>query len=210
MFVCISFLMIMGLYPKRAIVHMSRRIILRQGSRILLPSEYVMLRSELPLNYQVLCDALLNTGMRVVEFWPLCDHPEWYHSSARIIDLPKEGSAKKGNMEERTIRLTARGAKSLDILFETKPDFRERDSMRGALIRASERSGLGSKGIMPKMFRKWLASYFVECRKDLDIDTLEICANMGHDEKTLRKYYYGVFNPGDHAEIYEFMRGINK
>ena len=186
------------------------RIIIRQGTRILLPSQYQELRKELPLNYQILCDAALYTGMRMVEFWALLDHPEWYHPSQRIIDLPKEGSAKKGNVEERSIRLTPAGARALDLLFQVEPDFRERDAMRGALRRAAERAGLGTKGIMPKMFRKWLASYLVECRKDLGIDTLEICANMGHDEKTLRKHYYGVFLPADHPEIYEFVRGFNQ
>lgn len=190
---------------------MTERIILRQGCRILLPSQGKRLLDELDPGYQIICNALWNTGLRVVEFWALCDNPHWYHASSRLIDLPEEGSAKKVKCEvkERTIKLTEAGCKSLEVLFAVKPHFKERDAMRGALKRAAIRAGLGDKGVMPKMFRKWLASYLVECRKDLGIDTLEICANMGHDEKTLRKYYYGVFSTTDHAEVLEFVKGLN-
>jgi integrase len=192
---------------------MAPRIIIKQGTRILLPSEYARLRAELDPNigYQLICDALLNTGLRIVEFWALCDNPHWYHSSSRVIDLPKEGSAKKAKCDvtDRTIHLTAAGCKALDTLFAVRPSFRERDAMRGALRRAAVKAGLGVNGITPKMFRKMLASYLVDCRKDLGIDTLEICANMGHDEKTLRKHYYGTFVQPDHPEILEFVRGWN-
>lgn len=190
---------------------MSERIILKKGCRILTPSLGKKLIEELDPGYQIICNALWNTGLRMVEFWALCDNPHWYHPSSRLIDLPEEGSAKKvkAKVKERTIKLTEAGCKSLDVLFAVKPHFKERDTMRGALKRAAIRAGIGDKGIMPKMFRKWLASYLVECRKDLGIDTLEICANMGHDEKTLKENYYGIFTPADHPEILEFIKGWN-
>lgn len=176
----------------------------------MIPSQISLIRNELLTNYQIILDAMLNTGVRVVEFWNLVDNPHWYNSSARVVDLPIEGSTKKADAPKyRTIRLTAAGCKALDVLFSTDIKYRERDAMRAALLRAAIRAGLESRGIMPKMFRKCLASYLVECRKDLGIDTLEICANMGHDEKTLRKNYYGIFTPSDHPEIFEFVKGWN-
>jgi integrase len=145
-----------------------------------------------------------------VEFWSLVDHPEWYHASSRLIDLPAEGAAKKvkTSKKDRTIRLTADGCKALELVFGCKVGFRERSAMGKALKRAAERAGLGVKGITPKMFRKMLASYLVEVRKDLGVDALEITANMGHDEKTLRDHYLGIgFTVQEHSDILEFLRG---
>jgi integrase len=194
---------------------MAERVIVRQKTRILTPSQYFRLREKLDPNigYQLIIDVLLNTGLRIVEFWALVENPRWYHSSSRVIDLPKEGSSKKVKceVEDRTIRLTESGCKALDTLFGAKIKFRERDAMGNALKRAAIKAGFGAKGINNKMFRKMLASYLVDCRKELGIDTLEICANLGHDEKTLRKHYFGVgFNEQEHVEILEFLKGWNR
>lgn len=191
---------------------MADRIIIRQGSRILTPSKYQRLRSCLDPNigYQLITDVLLQTGLRVVEFWALVNNPHWYHSSSRVIDLPKEGSAKKVRctITERTIRLTEGGCKALDLLFGCGIKFRDRDAMGNALKRAAIKAGLGSKGISPKMFRKTLISWLVECRKELDIDTLDIAASAGHQVETLKNHYLGIgFSAQDHAEIAAFLKG---
>lgn len=190
--------------------HNSSRIILRQKTRILPPLELVMLIAELNTYYKLVVNALVHSGLRIVEFWWVVDNPSAYHSSSRVIDLPKDGSAKKKKCtyKERTIRLTEEGCKAFDALFAAGIEFKKRDAMRGALRRAADRAGLGTKGIHPDMFRKILASYLVEVRKELGIDTLEICANMGHDEKTLRVHYYGIgFTPKEHMEILNFLKG---
>lgn len=191
---------------------MVQRIIIRQGSRILTPSEYLLLRNALDPNigYHLVIDVLLHTGLRIVEFWWLVDHHSAYHSSSRVVDLPKEGSAKKAKctISERTIRLTEDGCKALDALFACGVQFRERDAMGKALKRAAIKSGLGEKGIMPKMFRKMLASWLVECRSELGIDSLDITANMGHTEETLRKHYLGLgFEKRDHEDMVTFLKG---
>jgi integrase len=185
---------------------------MRQGVRILSPAQYFRLRDSLDpnLGYRLITDALLHTGMRVVEFWALVDHPEWYHARERLIDLPKEGASKKpmSSKTDRTIRLTVEGCKALELVFGCHINFRERSAMGKALKRAAERAELGSKGITPKMFRKMLASFLVEVRKDLGIDLFEITANMGHEEKTLRDHYLGIgFSAQDHADILEFLKG---
>jgi tryptophan 2,3-dioxygenase len=191
---------------------MAERVIERQGSRILTPSQYLRLREQLDPNigYQLITDALLNTGLRTVEFWHLVDNPHWYHSSSRVIDLPAVGAAKKqkSSKKDRTIRLTENGCKSLDTLFAVKIKFKDRDQMGKALKRAAIKAGFGARYINPKMFRKMLVSYLCDCRKELGIDALDITANMGHDEKTLRDHYLGIgFNEKDHLEILEFLQG---
>jgi len=40
----------------------------RQGSRIIAPREYFKFRDALNPEYKLICDGILNTGARVVEF----------------------------------------------------------------------------------------------------------------------------------------------
>jgi integrase len=191
---------------------MAERIIIRQGSRILTPKEYAKLRENLDPNfgYRIISDVLLNTGLRIVEFWNLSKHKEWYHGSARVIDLPAAGACKKPKCKktDRTIKLTANGCKALDTFFGMELEFRDRTAMREALIRAAIKAGFGKEGINPKMFRKCLVSWLVECRKDLGIDSLEITATMGHSQDTMIDNYLGIgFGKDDHIDMLEFLKG---
>lgn len=191
---------------------MAERIIVRNGSRILTPKEYAQLREALDPNvgYRIIADCLLNTGLRVVEFWNLSKHKEWYHSSARVIDLPASGACKKPKCKtsDRTIRLTVGGCKALDSFYNSELEFRDRTAMREALIRAAIKSGLGKTGINPKMFRKCLVSWLVECRKDMRIDSVDVTASMGHSEDTMIGNYLGMgFQPQDHADMLVFLKG---
>lgn len=193
---------------------MTDRIIIRNGSRILTPKEYARLRENLDPNvgYRIITDCLLNTGLRVVEFWNLSKHKEWYHASARVIDLPAAGACKKPKCKttDRTIKLTVGGCRALDLLFGSELQFRDRTAMREALLRASVKAGLGKDGINPKMFRKCLVSWLVECRKDIGIDSVDITANMGHSEDTMIDHYLGIgFQREEHLDMLEFLKGWN-
>ena len=77
---------------------------IRKGSRILTPKEYRQFREALDPNfgYRILLDAMVNTGLRITEFWYVAKHPECYHASARVIDLPKVGAAKKPKAKKAT------------------------------------------------------------------------------------------------------------
>jgi len=189
---------------------MSERILLRQKCRILTPAEYQVFRSCLNPTYQTMADVLLHTGLRIVEFWAFVEHPEWYHASVRVIDLPEEGSTKKDRAEyvQRTIRLTLDGCKSVETLNALHPRKVTRVAMRDAFRRASIKAKLGTKGIVPKFPRKTLVSWLMEARKELSIDSLDIGASMGHDLETLRIHYLGVgFAPSDHDDIVAFLKG---
>ena len=190
---------------------MSERIVIRNGSRILTPNEYRKFREALDPNcgYRIILDAMVNTGLRITEFWYVAKHPECYHASARVIDLPKVGAAKKPKAKttDRTIRLTTHGCKAIETLYASGVVFRDRTSMREAFIRAAIKSGLGADGINPKMCRKWLVSWLFECRKDLGIDSADITANMGHGEDVMIQNYLGIFSPEDHVDILTFLKG---
>lgn len=190
---------------------MNERIVIRKGSRILTPKQYRQFREALDPNfgYRLLLDAMVNTGLRMVEFWYVVDHPECYHASARVIDLPKAGAAKKPKAKttDRTIKLTAQGCKALEAVYSSGVEFRHRNSMRDAFIRAAKKSGLGADGINPKMCRKWLVSWLFEARKDIGIDSADITANMGHGEDVMIQNYLGIFAEDDHADIVAFLKG---
>lgn len=193
---------------------MDNRIIIRNGSRILTPKEYRSFRECLDPNigYRIVADCLLNTGMRIVEFWAFAKHKEWYHPSSRVIDLPKEGACKKPKCKkkDRTIRLTAAGCRAIDAFFLAEIEFKDRVSMRDAFIRAAEKAGLGNEGINPKMLRKIFISWAFECRKDLGIDSTDITASMGHSEDTMIDNYLGIgFSKEDHEDMKEFLKGWN-
>lgn len=199
-----------------------QRIIIRNGSQILTPQQYQKLRSELPAEYRVFTDVLITTGLRIVEFWSLKKNKHWYHRSAKVIDLPKEGAAKKPQCKttDRTVRLSDRAIDALDKLFSDDWDVKDRNSFRGALYRAADRAGLpgkrfykdekliGVEGINPKMFRKCIISHLVECRKDFGIDSLDITASMGHSEDTMIQNYLGIgFSKEAHDAMVEFHKG---
>lgn len=192
---------------------MTKRIIIRQGSRILTPAEYKLMRECLNQNYRIISDVLLNSGMRIVEFWEFTKNRQWYHSSGGIIDLPERGACKKPNCTstDRTIRLTERGCRAIDTMFELGVIYRNKDTMRQALMRAAERAGLTNEGINPKMYRKWLISWLVEARKELGIDALDITSSMGHTEATMKSNYLGVFGCSDtdpdHRDMVEYLKG---
>lgn len=189
---------------------MGNREIMRQGGRILSPSDYQAFRKELNPTYQVISDVLLHTGLRIVEFWAFVKHPEWYHASVRVIDLPKEGSTKKKKAEyvERTIRLTVDGCKAVETLIALNPKPMTRVAMGGAFRRAAVKAKIGAKGISPKFQRKTLASYLMEVRNDIHIDSLDVGASMGHSLETLRVHYLGVgFDEKEHEDIVAFLKG---
>ncbi len=185
-------------------------MILRQKCRILTPEDYLLFKKELNPMYQIISDALLHSGLRMVEFWAFVQHPEWYHASARVIDLPEEGSAKKKKAEyvQRTIRLTLEGCKAIEALKALNPKPMTRVAMGEAFKRAAEKAGLGTKGITPKFQRKTLVSWLMEVRNDLHIDSLDIGASMGHSLETLRVHYLGVgFEQKDHEDIVALLKG---
>jgi len=201
------------------------RMIIRQYTRILTPSDFKFFKSELNLMYQIIVEVLLHTGFRIVEFWAFVEHPEWYHRNARVIDLPPEGSAKKKRAEykERTIRLSVKGCEAVENLIANLPDRRSRFAPRSAFHRAAvktigdtftsvknKKTGKMVKRwhVNPKMFRKTIISWLMECRKELNVDDVDIASSAGHSTETLRIHYRGVgFEARDKFEILELLKG---
>jgi integrase len=186
------------------------RNLMRQGSQILAVKTYLKFRGELNPEYKVICDGVLNTGARVVEFWEIVKHPAWFHASRRLIDLPKEGAAKKPQMEQtdRTILLSSKGVEVMEAAYTFGITSKDRASFGQAMTRAAIKAGLNPKGINPKSLRKDCASWLLEVRKDYNIDALDIARSLGHDIKTLVKHYDGNgFTKDEHRDMQDYFAG---
>lgn len=174
--------------------------ILKQNTRILTPSEYEALRSSMDSpHYPLICDAMLLSGMRPVEFSRF--EPDWYKASRRTIKLPKGACLKeKCTYTERTINLSLAGCDAFDRLVSTKVKFKGVDvpvldrrpakvSFNDTLKRYAHVANIGTDGIAPKMFRKTLVSWLVACYPE---KVVFIASSMGHDYNTIIKNYLGL------------------
>jgi len=182
-------------------------VIVKQGSRILFPEDYQKLREKMPRYYQLICDAMLFSGMRPVEFSRF--DPSWYRASRRVIQLPDGACLKqKCKYKNRTILLSLAGCDALDALTTEKVKFKgkeifayERLPGRVAFLEALRRyailAGIGVDGINPKMFRKTLVSWLIAASPEKQG---YIQSSMGHDGNTIVDNYLGLGFTRAHLE----------
>lgn len=195
-------------------------IILKQGTRILMPTEYEKLRvamvsredqnriNELLAEgniqkvnkiqrYQIISDALLLSGMRPIEFERM--ERSWYRAPRRCIVLPKGACLKeKCEYTERTILLSLLGCDAIDRYLLSGVHKPGKVAMRDALKRYAIKAGIGEQGITSKMFRKTLVSWLVACFEEKH---LSIAASMGHNVETIRRNYLGLAFPSNEIEL---------
>jgi integrase len=186
--------------------------ILKQNTRILTPSEYEALRAAMDTGYYpILCDAMLLSGMRPIEFSRF--EPEWYKASRRTIKLPKGACLKtKCLFKERTINLSLAGCDAFDRLVNSRVKFKGKEvpvlerrpakvSFNDTLKRYADLANIGTDGISPKMFRKTLVSWLVACYPE---KMAFIASSMGHDYNTIVQNYLGLgFTKDEIATIKE-------
>jgi integrase len=182
-------------------------IILKQDTRILFPEDYRKLRDQMPEYYKIICDAMLLSGMRPIEFERF--DPSWYRASRRVIVLPKESCLKqKCKFQARTITLSLVGCDAFDRLTTTQVKFKgtmvsvlnmrsKRSAFNDALKRYAVLAGIGIDGITPKMFRKTLVSWIVAAYPEKG---LYIQSSMGHDQGTIVNNYLGLGFTRDQIE----------
>ena len=204
---------------------MDRDIILTQGTRILMPTEYNALKRAMltqeqrerikqyiddgnlqkanrTQRYPIICDMLLQTGMRLVEARAM--HRDWYRAPRRVVVIPK-GACKKVRctFSERTVMLSLPGCDAVDRYLQSGVSIpATSNTFRDALIVFAKRADIGTAGITPKMFRKTLVSWLMACYPERE---MYISASMGHDRYTLQKHYLGVLGGVPRMEV-ELMR----
>jgi integrase len=189
-------------------------IISKSNTRILTLRQYRKWREELNPIYKVIADVLLNTGMRVEEFWEWYLHDiklkgtpgrMWYKPSLNIIHLPK-GVVKKAKSlhQERQVILTETGCQAVEKLLSLEIRKVNRTSMREAFRLAAEKAGISSDFVTPKMLRKTLETWLLRC----GFDAFRISSSIGHSQETMRTNYAGIQMPNeDLDEIREYLSG---
>lgn len=171
--------------------------IIKQGTRILMPSEYEKLRAVMNQKYQIVCDAMLLTGLRPVEFERM--EKSWYRAPRRCLELPIGACLKeKCTYKERTVLLSLPGCDAVDAYLNSDFEKPGKVSMRDTLKRYAITSGIGDDGITGKCFRKTLDSWLVACYESR---YPSIAASMGHDIETILTHYLGIAFPMAETEL---------
>lgn len=188
--------------------------IIKQGTRILMPSEYEKMRkvmisedskrvlddaveahnwpkADKIQRYQIICDAMLHTGMRRVEFAAM--QRNWYRGPRRVIMVPDDACGKQKCLyKERTVMLSLPGCDAVDRFLQSGLSVPTLSSMHEALNNYAEWAEITTAGITTKMFRKTLASWLMACFPEME---MYISASMGHTREVLQKHYLGLGFP---------------
>lgn len=190
----------------------SQDIITIGGIRVLRPSEWERLRHAMITDdqrqivadalasgdtakanhiqrYQIVCDALLFTGMRIVELKGM--KRDWFRPARRVVVIPKSAIKKKRTLyTERTVMLSLPGCDAVErYLSADLPWITNPNGFRTSLIRYSLKAGISTAGITTKMFRKTWVSWLMACYPERE---LYISASMGHDAATMRNHYLAL------------------
>ena len=185
--------------------------ILVKGSRILRPSEYLILRNQLNEDQQLILDSLLLTGMRYEELLRFHDNPDWLDDGS--IHLPAEAvlkgrAIKDPDERQRWVRLSIRGKAVLAHLHRVampgRVAFDQMLKRKGLkAIEASPRfnpSKISAKS-MRKTYTSWLRAYYPQMSD-------YIFLSMGHSNRTELRHYLGIpFSDRDKLEMREWVEG---
>ena len=182
--------------------------IIKQDTCIMTPRQWSILREHLNAKYQIICDVLLNTGMRVEEFWEFVDHPHWLSSGRRCIDIPKGFIHKsRCTVQERTVLLSLEGLQACQTMIGANGSIKytDRSNMRKALIEAATSAKMDVTGIKPKMFRKTLISWLMATVPEKDP---YILASAGHGREVQQRHYLAMgFEKRDVDDMRKYLRG---
>jgi integrase len=155
--------------------------------------------------YQIVCDALLFTGMRIVELKAM--QRDWFRPARRVVVIPKSAVKKKRSLyTERTVMLSLPGCDAVErylnagLKWPANPN-----GFRTSLIRYALKAGISPAGITTKMFRKTWVSWLMACYPERE---LYISASMGHDAATMRRHYLSLgFERGEVERMREYING---
>lgn len=188
----------------------------KHDTRVMVPREYEKFREQLNMEYQLLADASLHTGMRMVELQNFMLHPKWFFPAERCIDIPRyELENKKQVMvikkkkcihKQRSVRLSIKGVEAIEALLKADlTKIPSRSAMNEAFKRAAKKAGISEKGVTPKMFRKTLISWLVACYPEKHI---LIAMHSGHSVDVMQEHYLGInFAKNDVEDMRSYLRG---
>jgi integrase len=185
--------------------------ILVKGTRILRPSEYLILRNELNDAQKLILDSLLLTGMRYEELLRFHNHPDWFDGSS--IHLPADAvlkgrAIKDPDERQRWVRLSIKGKAVVEHLHRVS--IPGRVSFDQMLRRKSIKAIGSSPGFNPlkisaksmrKTYTSWLRAYYPNMSD-------YIFLSMGHSSRTELRHYLGIpFTEEDKRQMREWVEG---
>lgn len=186
-----------NIQTKRVVV---KQPLLKNGIRILYPSEYHKLLEVIPKHHhRLLIELLLHTGSRYQEIIRLSENKEWFKDD-RYIFLPKGSILKeKCRQKERCVLLSIKGRQVVKeyLKMNYKPPVRQ--SLNFDLYRWMVNVNLDPKGICIKSFRKTLVSWLVATKED---KYLSVLSSIGHNTVTSLTFYLSLpFSQEDKQQI---------
>lgn len=169
--------------------------ILVNGVRVFTPDEFKALRKAMDNTHRVLFSGLVFTGMRIVEFEQLLQHPEWVSSERSLITLPPGTTLKvKVKMKSRTVLLSSWGLHTVEELFEKPREMPSNEAWRTYLSRKAKIAGIGDEGVKLKSARKTWESWLVACFPE---SSIQIMLSQGHTTAVALNHYLTLGFSGD-------------
>jgi len=176
--------------------------VLKNGTRILRPSEVRILMDHIPkIDLQTKFEALLYSGARYSEMRWLYKHQKAFKKTH--IQMPSFKNLTK--MDERFIRLNKSGQKTVDYFLRSQKNLPKYRGWQINLKNWCKKAGLSTQGIGVKTTRKTWESWLVTMYpRDLE----RIFLSQGHDQMTALKFYLMLpFTDTDIEEMKYFTDG---
>lgn len=193
--------------------------ILKQGTRILRPSECKKILDQIPkLEHETQFKMLLYSGMRYIEAKRLYDHEKkcpknerWFDRESGFIKLGKMAVKKeKVVQKERWVRLNMAGKTVVPYFLNLPKNLPSNVTWRENLRRWARQVGLDPIGLCPKTTRKtwesWLIYHYMSS-SDNPI-TVMVAQSQGHTKLVQLEHYLNMpFTQDDKAGMKEFCEG---
>ena len=193
--------------------------IIKQGTRILRPSECRKILDQIPkLEHETMFKMLLYSGMRYVEAKRLYDHDNkcpknerWFDRESGFIKLGKMAVKKERIVQkERWVRLNMAGKTVVPYFLNLPKNLPSNVTWRENLRRWARHVDLDPIGLCPKTTRKtyesWLIYYYMSSA-DNPI-TVMVAQSQGHTKTIQLEHYLNMpFTQEDKAGMKEFCEG---
>ena len=183
-----------------------RQPILKNGIRVLYPTEYQKLISVIPKHHhKLIIQTLLHTGCRFTELEAIKENPSLF-KDGRYIHLTKNEIKKvKTKIKDRHILLGVFGKDIVKDFVKTPFRIPPRQALNKSLKRWCIKASINPEGICLKSFRKTLISWLVATQEDKYIRVL---ASIGHDSITSLRHYITIpFDSSDKGLIKSIIYG---
>ena len=181
--------------------------ILKNGVRILTPSQFNLLLNAIPkYKHQLIIKTMLFTGMRFVELQRFFNNPSWLSKENNHIHLPQQAIKKsKRKQKDRYVKLNPWG-KEIVRQFLSLDKLPSKQTLNDNLKRWCVKANLSTDGICIKTFRKTWESWLISHYKD---NVFQVCLSQGHTTITSLNHYANLpFSSLDKEEIKSFVGGF--